>query len=598
MLRRNQFDAAFAYDTNMKNNFSSLFRYWKLISIKKLLYFPRILTAKEKSVLFALFLVAIISGVTLISKSYIGLTASKPAVGGSYTEGIFGEPRVINPIFATNDAERDIARLMYGSLISYDHSGNIINDLAEKYEVSGDGKIYTVTLRKNALWHDSTPVTAEDVAFTVHTIQNTQFKSPLRPSWQGVNVEIVDPYTVRFILRAPYAPFVENLSVGILPKHLWEKITPEQALLHQLNLKPIGSGPYQFSQIRQEKDGTVTSYSVTRNPHYYREGPYIGDITFMFFHTEDDLITAVRTKKIDGYGPISEKLALHINKNISKIYTADMPRVFGIFFNQQKNKILADDTIRNAIALALDRKNIADNVMSGGATPFGYPLPNFLKLHENNVPDDAFNPEQAKKILDKAGWQDKDGTGVREKSDPKIKTTTETPKLSFVLTTSDWPDLVKTAQIIRDELHTVGIEVIIETHSYNELESQIIRPRNFQILLFGQVYGYEADPFPFWHSSQIKDPGLNISLYQNKKVDRMLEEARKTTDMITRESLYQDFEAQLMRDTPAIFLYSQTFLYLLPQDIQGVTIEKIALPADRFNEINTWFRATKRVFKK
>lgn len=577
---------------------SRFFRNWKLVEIKKLLYLPRILNAKEKSLLLSLLIVAFSSGAFLATRLYLQFTIPVPSASGVYSEGILGEPRAINPIFASRDSERDISRLMYSGLLVYDGKGNIAGDLAEKYEVSEDGKTYTVILRDGMRWHDNALLTADDVAFTVHTIQNAQYKSPLRPNWQGVTVEVIDPRTMRFILRVSYAPFIENLTIGILPKHLWGKIPPEQALLHELNLKPVGSGPYKFSDLRQEKDGTISQYRVTANLQYYREGPYLEEITFIFFHSEDDMIAAARTGRIDGYGPVSEKLASNINKSTSQIENIEMPRIFGLFFNDQKHSALEDQAVREALSYLLNREEIAKSVTSGHAIPFGYPLPGFLRLHKKNVPDNAYNVEHAKEILDKAYWTDDDHNGIRERisRSPKTKQL-ETRELKFILSTSDWPDLVKAAETIKNELHPLGIEITIEPHPFSKLEPEIIRPRNFEMLLFGQVYGFEPDPFPFWHSSQIKDPGLNIASYANKKADKALEEARKTSDLETRKELYRQFEDEVMQDYPAIFLYSQTFLYLLPQNLQGVTLEKISLPSDRFNEINRWYRKTKRVFR-
>lgn len=590
------FETLDLFPTFMTETISRIFRYWKLMSVKKILYLPRILSAKEKGIFTVLFFTVLLSGVFFFGKIYLRLTVPVPAVGGSYTEGILGEPRVINPIFTSRDAERDLARLIFSGLFTYNSTGNIIGDLAEKYEVSEDGKIYIVTLRKNLLWHDNTPLTADDVAFTIHTIQNTQYKSPLRPNWQGVNIEIADPLTVRFILRTPYAPFIENLTVGIIPKHIWEPITPEQSLLHEQALTPVGSGPYQFDEMRQEKDGTISWYQLRRNARYYREGPHLSAITFIFYRNEDDMFAAVRTGKIDGYGPISEKFFSHISKNTASVHAIEMPRIFGIFYNDQKTALFTEKPIRQAIGLALNREEIAKNVVSGGAVPFAYPLPGFLSLHEQNVPEHAYNVEGAKHLLRQAGWNDSDEDGILDRKPRKGKADEKT-KLAFVLRTSDWPDLVRTAEVIKEELRVIGVDITIETFPFPDLEAKVIRPRDFEILLFGEVYGREPDPFPFWHSSQIKDPGLNVAIYASKKADRILEEARKSSDLAVRKERYKEFEEMITNDIPAVFLYSQTFIYLLPNDIQGVNLNKISLPADRFNEINKWFRETKRVFK-
>ena len=207
-----------------------------------------------------------------------------------------------------------------------------------------------------------------------------------------------------------------------------------------------------------------------------------------------------------------------------------------------------------------------------------------------------FNPEKSKKILAAAGWKDENADGVleRKKADSKKS---EVIELTFTLTTSDWPDLVRAAKIIKEELKEVGINIDLDIKPFSELESGVIRPRNFDLLLFGQVYGYEPDPFAFWHSSQVKDPGLNVAFYTSREADKLLEEARKISASEKRVEKYRDLQKQIAKDLPAVFLYSQLYLYALPTDIRGVNLEKISLPADRFNEINLWYKETKRVFK-
>ena len=213
-----------------------------------------------------------------------------------------------------------------------------------------------------------------------------------------------------------------------------------------------------------------------------------------------------------------------------------------------------------------------------------------------NVALYPFNPDESRLLLEKSGWKDTDNDGIVEIKKRDRGKDVLIP-LRLTLATSDWPDLVNTAELIKQFLRDIGIDVTIEARPFSELESEIIRPRNFDMLLFGQVYGYEPDPFAFWHSSQTKDPGLNVALYSNKKIDTLLETARKTTDKTIRNANYESMQKIIATELPSVFLYSQQYLYLLPQNIRGVELFKISLPADRFNEINRWHRTTRRVLK-
>ncbi len=577
-------------------DFRKLFRNWKLLSPRKILYFPHIFSQGEKRFLLLFLAIAVLSGSAFWLRLYVANTSIAPQVGKTYTEGMLREPRNINPIYATTDGDRDLARLIFSRLFTYSGTGAFEPDAAESYEISPDGKIYTVKLKNNVYWHDGRQLTADDVIFTAKTIQNPLYKSPLRANWQGVTVDKIDTHTIKFTLRSPYAPFIENLTFGILPKHLWESVSPEQALLHELNLKPIGSGPYKFSNLRQAKDGSITSYEVRLNSNYYGVGPWLKKINFVFFKSEDEMLAAWQKERIDGFGPFPANRARELARETVNISPITMPRLFGLFFNGKNNSILADKKIRQAIAHGIDKKEIATNVISSGAIPASSMLPLGSSGYTSEITTYAYDPGQSKTLLESAGWKDSDGDGIREKSVKKGNKTEITP-LSFTLTTSDWPDLLKTAVAVQTALREIGIEVLIQKYPLSELESAVIRPRNFEVLLFGQVYGYEPDPFAFWHSSQIKDPGLNIALYASKKADQLLEQARQISDLKSREAKYAELQKLIADDLPAIFLYSQLYLYALPNSIKSPEISVISLPADRFNEINKWFIETRRVFR-
>lgn len=578
---------------NKTQKIRELGRNWKFLDFRKFLYLPKILTSAEKRFFILALMVVLLTGISFFTRIFFKITHPVPEIGGSYNEGLLREPRIINPLYASQDTDRDLIKIIFAGLLTYDGNGLIQPDLAEKYEISPDGKIYTVYLKEDIQWHDGEPLTAEDVIFTVKTIQNPLYKSVLRANWLGVTTEKVNDRTIKFFLRTPYTPFVENLTVGIIPKHLWENIAPGQALLHELNLRPVGAGPYKFYSLKQAKDGSIQWYQVERNANYHSTGPFLKRITLYFFKSEDEIIAALHKGAIDGFGPISVSRVDEFDSQKTKIMSVAMPRIFGIFFNEKQNKNLSVKKIKEAIAYAIDRNEISQKTTSGGAIPLSAPLP-LLNLETSfEKPYYPYNPQKARNTLGELGWKDLDGDGILEKA--KTPKATETEKLSFKLFTSDWPDLLRAAELIKNQLSQIGVAVEVIQKPLTELESSVIRPRDFDMLLFGQVYGYELDPYIFWHSSQIKDPGLNISMYVNKKADRLLEEARKIPDLKEREEKYKDFVKILNEDLPAVFLYSQLYLYLLPDYTQGVNLNRISLPSDRFNTINQWYEGTDRV---
>lgn len=576
-------------------NILRLNRRWRMLSIRKVLYLPRILTSQEKRLYLFLLCVAVVSGIAFFTRAYVSITRPVPQVGGSYTEGVIGAPQMINPLYAVKDADRDMARLVFSGLLTYDGAGNLQADLAERYEISKDGKIYTVVLREGTAWHDGEPLTADDVVFTVKRIQNMQYKSPLRLNWQGVEVEKVDARTVRFTLRTAYAPFIENLTQGIIPQHLWKNIDTQSSLLHQLNLNPVGSGPYRVKRFKSNGEGSLLWYILGRNTHFHREGPYLKEITLVFFDNEEDMIAAWHRGDIEGFGPISSVRANEFSKDAVHILSLATPRIFSVFFNERQAPALADKKIRTALSHAIDRERIAEQATTGGGIAMATLLP-LSRPVGSSTPATPYDPVLARTLIESAGWKDADGDGWYEKI-VKNKKKTETETLALRLSTGDSPELARAASLIKEMLEGVGVRVTIDARSFSDLESAVIRPRNFQMLLFGQVYGYEPDPFAFWHSSQTKDPGLNVTFFAHRTGDKILEEARRSTDAQKRVLLYSDFARIAAREIPAIPLYTQLFIYVLPRDMEGATLSRISLPTDRFNDINRWYRKTRRVLR-
>lgn len=568
----------------------------RLPARKRLLYLPRLFSQQEKIIFAILFLAAIESGSFALKHFIARNTILVPEFGGVYREGLLKQPRLINPLFlAANDTDRDLAKLIYSSLITFDANGNPIPDLAERYEITDENKTYTFFLRETNRWHDGKPVTADDIVFTIKAIQNPAYASPDRPNWQGVAIEKLDNRTVRFTLRQPYAPFINNLTIGIIPKHLWENIDPQNASLNELNLRPVGSGPYVFSNL--EKTNEIASrITMMANPRYHRDGPYIKRIEFLFFPSEEELANSLHAGTIDGAGGISSDLFGKILPLGFIRHTLAVPSVFGVFLNANKLPLLADKDTRRALAYALDTQQIKNEAAGSDATEAHAPLPaNIFGLNQDAAPI-PYDPEKAKEIFEKNGFKT-EANGIRLKKEKKSGKEIVTP-LQIQLATSNAPQLIKAAELIKEMWGAVGVSVATQSIPVIELESAIIRPRAYEALLFGEVYSHDPDPFSFWHSSQIKDPGLNIAMYSNRKVDELLADTRKTADRETRIKKYEEFEKIISEDIAAIFLYSPSYNYFINKKINGIREGTVALPADRFNEIERWFINTDRVWKK
>lgn len=549
----------------------------------------KVLTFKDKMVVVLLLLVATLAFVFWVRYFYINITNEVPKAGGEYTEGIVGQPIYVNPLLSqTSEADSDLAQIIYSGLFKYDNKGEIVPDLAESFELSEDKRIYTVHLRQGVLWHDGQSFTADDVYYTATILQDPMYKSPLRQNWQGVTAQIIDENTLSFELKNPYAGFIDSLTVGILPKHIWENISPEKFSLADYNLHPIGTGPYKFVDFQKDASGNILSYVLGVNKQYYISAPYISRITFNFYQDEDALLEAYNKKEIMGMSNIApSKIGQLKNTKSTRINELTLPRYFGLFFNEIKSAALADEKVRSALSLATDRKEIIDTVLSGKGVPTYGPIFSNMKEYRDAGELAELNLEKANNILEEADWK-KGDDGVRRKGNTE---------LTFEIVTTDWPELSKTADILKTQFEKVGVKVDVKVLTVSDLQQNYIRPREYDALLFGQSISFNPDLYPYWHSSQKRDPGLNLSLFENKDADGLLESIRQESDVAKRVDQTQQLQKILADEKPATFLYSPLYLYPTSTTLHTGEIGNVIVPAQRFSQINTWYVKTKRIFK-
>lgn len=618
--------------------------------------FLKVLTKKEKVAFFVFLFLFLGSLSFLLLNFYFKNTKIAPNQGGSHIEGIIGQPRFINPVFANSDVDRDLVQLIFSGLMKYDENLNIVPDLAKDYpEIEEDGKVYKFYLKENLLWQDKNPLTADDVIFTIKTIQNPDFKSPLQANWVGVEIEKIDELGIKFKLKKPYAAFLENCTLRILPKHIWQDISVESFGRQSQNLEAVGSGPYKIKKIKQNGSGQIKYLILKKNPLYFGQKPNISEIKFLFFNDEEELIKTAQKGKIKGFSLSSSNSPADGWQE----YLLSLPRYFAVFFNQEKSKVLANKEVRLALNYATDKKEISQKIVNSPILPEIYGFEQPSEIYEYDI-------EKAKSILEKAGFKDENEDGFREKIIKKeaafqfknlltvgsegkeveelqkclgvevtgyfgsktkaavinfqekynIETTGTVGKntraklneiffaqpeeilpLEFSLATVDQPQMVQTAEILKRQWETLGVKVEIEKYPFSQLEQDFLKPRNYEGLLFGEVLGAVPDPFPFWHSSQIKDPGLNLALYENKKADELLEENRKSSDSATQAEKLGTFQNILIEDAPVVFLYNPDYIYLVSKEIKGVEKKKITDPSKRFSGIENWYIKTKRIWK-
>ncbi|MDO8593539.1 MAG: peptide ABC transporter substrate-binding protein [bacterium] len=525
------------------------------------------------------YLLATLVGIASLSGLYSleqSLLIEVPAYGGTLVEGEVGSPRFINPLLAISDADRDLSALTYAGLMGLSGAGALVPVLAENYDLSADGKTYTFTLRSNAKFSDGSPVTADDVIFTVQKAQDPALKSPKYADWSGVGVVAVDQRTIRFTLAKPYAPFLGLTTLGILPARLWKNVSDEEFPFSTLQTNPIGAGPFKVVDVSRGVSGLIERVSLARNSYYALGRPYLDGINFNFYSRAEDLTSVLESGAVESAYDVIYKGAL----------TAPYARVFGVFWNPSENRVYARAEVRKALSLALDRHSIVDTVLGGYAIPIMGPVPPGGSVRQAPVPQFENPTAEAAGILQAAGWT-YDGS-ARVWNNTSAKQTLD----GITLRTSNVPELKDVASAVKENWEKLGIHVNIELYEPGDLSQNVIRPRKYEALLYGMVIGRDQDLYAFWDSQERNDPGLNIALYANKDIDALLEDARGSADDKKRAVDLQKIEDVVAADYPAAFIYSPNFTYAVPDDLRGVELPQIIVPADRFATIASWYRST------
>src|SRR3989344_2469416 len=485
----------------------------------------------EKIIFYFFLCVLIVSGFLLLWKVNQSFLVEFPARGGQLKEGIIGSPRFINPILAMSDADRDMTSLIYSGLMKSNSKGDLVPDLAESYSISKDGLIYKFKLKDNAYFHNGEKVTADDVEFTINKTQDSALKSPKRANWDGVTVRKLNDREIEFALKQPYSPFLENATLGILPKKIWANFDSDQFSFSLFNIEPVGSGPYKVKSLKKDSYGIPTFYTLASFNKYVSGAPYIKKLLINFYQNEKSLMDAFNKRDIESVSAISSQNAEAIkNENGLRIIRAPLPRIFGIFFNQSQSPVLANKEIREALNEAIDKDRIVAEVLNGYGIKIDSPIPADLIDGEDNAEnqedgkkeDSGSKSERVLAKLKDSGWKMNDKEKILEK---KLKN--ETQQFRFSISTSNTPELKKVAEIAKEEWEKIGAQVEVKIFEAGDLNQNVIRPRKYDALFFGEIIGRDLDLFAFWHSSQRKDPGLNIALYANSKADKLLEDARK-----------------------------------------------------------------------
>ncbi len=521
-----------------------------------------------------------------------GLILQQPEQGGVYTEALVGSLGRLNPLLDWNNtADRDVDRLLFSGLVRFDERGLPHADLAESWGVSQDGTIYNFTIRPNAVWHDGVPVTSDDVIYTIDMMKGTGSLYPqdIKDLWGRVEITKLNDKNLKFTLPEPYVPFIDYLTFGVIPKHLLESIPPDQMASTEFNIKPVGTGPYQFDQLIVE-NGQIMGVVLTISTNYYGASPFIEQVVFRYYPTPAAAFDAYQQGDVFAIGQISSDiLSAALEEPNLSVYTSRMPQMGFVLFNltDPETIFLQDPKVRRALMLGLNRPNIIDTIMQGQAYVADSPiLPNSWAYFDG-IEKFEYDPEGAIALLKAEGYVIPAGGGdVRAK---------EGVPLVFTMVHPDDAIHTQIAQAIQTQWGRIGVRVELQPQPYDQLVLTTLASRAFQSALVDLNLSRtpDPDPYPFWHQAEAVG-GQNYSGWDNRAASEYLEQARVTADYSLRAKLYRNFQVIFAKDLPALPLYIPVYSYGVDSQVLGVQVGPLYEPSDRLNTFAGWYLLTRR----
>ncbi len=528
-------------------------------------------------------LIVLLTVLVLVFRGVI-LSPEAPRPGGTYVEGVVGQLGSLNPLFGEATAgPNDLDALLFEPLVRVLPTGTVQGRLASRWEVSPDGRSYAFTLRPNARWSDGTPVTADDVVFTVRTVQDPQFPGALlNQSWKDIIATAVDTTHVRFALPGHNAGFLANLELlDIVPAHLLAGKTMVELASASPNLNPVGSGPFRMVAHLGDR------IQLERNPYAWRR-PWLDSYMIRSFPSQAAALDALDRGQIDGLANLTPSGAAQQRANTQvQVLTTSTYQYAELLFNLKTDEPYFQDVrVRQAVAKAIDRTAIIRDVLGGQAVPDDSPIPRSITwAYDSAAQQPPYDLTAAAKLLDDAGWTMVNG--IRTKG---------TTSLSFGLTvSSDVPPYERVAEMVASQLSQVGIVAEVRPVTTASLIHDYLNPRTFDMTLTAFDNGPDPDVYSFWHSSQAHPGGFNFAgMKKNVFIDGDLEDGRNTLDLTARAKAYATFQEDFAKEIPAIFLYSPRYVMAVNRRIHGVRLDSAIESEERYAYVSDWYREVGR----
>lgn len=496
--------------------------------------------------------------------------------GGTLYLGTTAAPTLFNPYYSTDTSSSTIEDFIFSGLVTVNHEFTPEGDLAEDWDVSEDGTIWTFHLREGVKWHDGEDFTADDVVFSYSLPLDENYVGPRGLPFETIKeINKIDEYQVEFVLSEPYAPFITiTAQFGILPEHILGDVPVADLGKSSFNTKePIGTGPFKF---KQWKEGEYIE--LVANEDYFLGAPKLDSLIYKIVPDMNTLMAQLQVGDINltsispQYLETAKNLA---DKGIVELSSGPSNSWEYIGYNL-RNELFQDKKVRQALTHAIDKEAIVTAILDGsGAVTHGPGSPaNWA--YNDDVAQFDYDPEEAKKKLKEAGWEP-GADGILQKDGEKFEFSLKTTSANEVRQ--------QIAEVVQQQFSEIGIKTTIELLEWSAYVEETSPPKwNFDAIVAGWSIGSDPDPTWFWHSSEIEN-GLNYSGYSNPEVDKLLSENTKIGDIEERKRVIGEADAIVTEDQPNTFLYVNEGHLAVAKNLKGPKYS----PANTYYQIHEWY---------
>ena len=498
--------------------------------------------------------------------------------GGVLNYSEFGRTATLDPITSNETISLRITELVFNGLVGIDEKQEIVPELAERWEASKDGRVFTFFLRKDVKWHpregeEARPFTADDVVFTWNIMMHPRTITPLKVRYEFIEkVEKTGDYTVVFTLKRPILNALAKFSFKIIPRHgpaNPQYLTREDPFVRN----PIGTGPYMLRTVTG--DGEVV---LPANPDYFKGRSHIDRFIAKPFADQNIMAQALMFNAVDMVVLVNPRNLPEVQGDKRFVLQPYNALSYSFFGYNARNPLLADRRVRQAIALAVNRQEMLDSFFNGQGMVISGPFAPGSWAYNLDVKPLPFDPARSRALLAEAGFKP-GADGVMEKDGKKLS-------LSLKVPIEKESEAVKRVVLaFQNYLKSAGVAIRVEFKEWQAWKEDVFLEHNFDIMFASWVFDDSADISSLFHSAEIGDWKNNFGGYSNPEVDGLIVESKLTLDHEKRRTINRKLHAILAEEQPYTFLWTLTNYSAYHRKLRRVQIH----PYKFFSFADEWF---------